>query len=79
MPWRFSAWRRTRVGTTGKYSGRYGPAALRPRAADYLACAARGEDVFVFFNNDTGGHAVQDALDLLALVGEERPGMASPP
>ncbi len=63
-------------GTTGKYSGRYGPAALRPRAEDYLASAARGVDVFVYFNNDLGGHAVMDALDLLALVGEERVGVA---
>jgi uncharacterized protein YecE (DUF72 family) len=66
-------------GTTGRYSGRYGPAALRPRAEDYLASAARGTDVFVYFNNDVGGHAVRDALDLLALVGGERPGLASPP
>ncbi|HEY6099268.1 MAG TPA: DUF72 domain-containing protein, partial [Anaeromyxobacter sp.] len=66
-------------GATGKYSGRYGAAALRPRAADYLASAARGEDVFVYFNNDAGGHAVRDALDLLALIGEERPGLAAQP
>lgn len=62
-------------GTTGRYAGRYGAAALRPFAADYLASAARGEDVFVYFNNDLGGHAVRDALDLLALVGEERPAL----
>ncbi len=60
-------------GHTGKYSGRYGAAALRPYAADYLASARRGEDVFVYFNNDVGGHAVRDALDLLALLGEARP------
>jgi uncharacterized protein YecE (DUF72 family) len=66
-------------GTTGKYSGRYGAAALRPRAEDYLASAARGTDVFVYFNNDVGGHAVRDALDLLALLGEERPGLAPTP
>jgi uncharacterized protein YecE (DUF72 family) len=66
-------------GTTGRYSGRYGAAALRARAADYLASAARGEDVFVYFNNDLGGHAVRDALELLALVGEERPGLGVSP
>lgn len=60
-------------GTTGKYAGRYGAEALAPHARDYLDSAARGEDVFVYFNNDLGGHAVRDALDLLALVGEERP------
>ncbi len=62
-------------GTTGRYAGRYGAAALRPRAGDYLASARRGADVFVYYNNDLGGHAVRDALDLLALVGEERPAL----
>jgi uncharacterized protein YecE (DUF72 family) len=62
-------------GTTGRYSGRYGAAALRPFAERYLDSAARGTDVFVYFNNDLGGHAVRDALDLLALVGEERPSL----
>jgi len=60
-------------GTTGRYSGRYGAQALRPFAESYLDSAARGTDVFVYFNNDIGGHAVTDALDLLVLVGEERP------
>ncbi len=64
-------------GTTGRYSGRYGAAALRPRANDYLASSARCEDVWVYFNNDVDGHAVRDALDLLALVGEERPALAA--
>ena len=64
-------------GTTGRYSGRYGASALRPFAESYLASAARGVPVFVYFNNDLGGHAVRDALDLLALVGEERPGLAA--
>jgi uncharacterized protein YecE (DUF72 family) len=66
-------------GATGKYAGRYGAAALAPRARDYLDSAARGEDVYVFFNNDLGGHAVRDALDLLALVGEERPPLSAQP
>jgi len=64
-------------GTTGRYSGRYGGEALRPFARSYLASAARGVPVFVYFNNDLGGHAVRDALDLLALVGEDRPGLAA--
>jgi uncharacterized protein YecE (DUF72 family) len=62
-------------GTTGKYSGRYGPDALRPLTAEYLASASRGEPVFVYFNNDLGGHAVHDALTMLALLGEERPAL----
>jgi uncharacterized protein YecE (DUF72 family) len=64
-------------GTTGRYSGRYGAAALRPFAESYLDSAARGVHVFVYFNNDLGGHAVHDALDLLALVGEERPALGA--
>jgi uncharacterized protein YecE (DUF72 family) len=66
-------------GTTGKYAGRYGAAALAPFARDYLGSAAHGEDVFVYFNNDLGGHAVRDALELLALVGEERPPLSAAP
>jgi uncharacterized protein YecE (DUF72 family) len=66
-------------GTTGRYSGRYGAAALRPHAGSYLASARAGVDVYVYFNNDLGGHAVRDALDLLALVGEERPAIDAAP
>lgn len=66
-------------GTTGRYDGRYGPAALRGFAASYAASARRGEDVFVYFNNDLGGHAVHDALALLALLGEDRPALGAAP
>ena len=66
-------------GTTGAYAGRYGSQALAPHARDYLDSAARGEDVHVYFNNDLGGHAVRDALDLRALVGEERPPATAAP
>jgi uncharacterized protein YecE (DUF72 family) len=62
-------------GTTGRYSGQYGAEALRPFAESYLGSAARGVPAFVYFNNDLGGHAVHDALDLLALVGADRPGL----
>lgn len=66
-------WRYLRFhGTTGRYSGRYGPARLRRVAVDLLAWSRRDRDAYVYFNNDVGGHAVQDARDLLALVGEER-------
>jgi uncharacterized protein YecE (DUF72 family) len=67
-------WRYLRFhGTSGRYHGRYGQAALRDVAADLLAWAHRGDDAYVYFNNDIGGHALTDALDLLALVGEDRP------
>jgi uncharacterized protein YecE (DUF72 family) len=66
-------------GTTGRYAGRYGAAALRPFAASFLASVGRGVDVYVYFNNDAGGHAVLDALALLRLAGEERPGLTHVP
>lgn len=56
-------------GATGKYRGRYGTRALRPVARDLLAFAG---DAFVYFNNDTLGHALRDALDLSELLGESR-------
>ncbi len=54
-------------GHTGRYSGRYGAAALAPRARDYAHHARRG-DVYVYFNNDVGGHAIADARDLIAML-----------
>ncbi len=55
-------------GTAGPYHGRYGRRALAPFAKDLQLFARREGDAFVYFNNDTGGHAVHDALDLLELV-----------
>ncbi|GEJ59061.1 DUF72 domain-containing protein [Anaeromyxobacter diazotrophicus] len=57
-------------GTTGRYRGRYGAEALAPVARDLARSAARG-DAFVYFNNDLGGHAIQDARDLLAMLPRE--------
>jgi len=57
-------------GAGAKYGGRYGPAALDPVAADLLRTRRRGMDAYVFFNNDTGGHAVHDALTLRRALGE---------
>ncbi|HYY53044.1 MAG TPA: DUF72 domain-containing protein [Myxococcales bacterium] len=54
-------------GATGKYRGRYGKRALRPFALDLLAWHG---DAYVYFNNDTFGHAIRDALDLSDLLGE---------
>ena len=54
-------------GATGKYRGRYGKRALAPLARDLLA---RREDAYVYFNNDIGGHAIRDALDLSDLLGD---------
>jgi len=60
-------------GSGGRYAGRYGPDALRPWAEDLLAWSRSDHDAYVYFNNDLGGAAVRDALDLLDLLGEERP------
>jgi uncharacterized protein YecE (DUF72 family) len=58
-----------RHGTTGAYRGRYGKRALAPLARSLRRGA---HESFVYFNNDLGGHALLDALDLLELVGEGR-------
>lgn len=52
-------------GATGKYRGRYGRRALRKLAGDLVR---RPDDAYVYFNNDIGGHAIADALDLSALL-----------
>jgi len=69
-------WRYLRFhGAAARHAGRYGAASLRPVAEDLLAWGRRGRIAHVYFNNDADGHAVRDALDLLALLGEERPGL----
>lgn len=56
-------------GNTGRYRGRYGRAALQPWARSLQEY--RGES-WVFFNNDLGGHALHDAIELSDLLGEPR-------
>ena len=59
-------WRYVRFhGATGKYRGRYGRAALGKWARDLRGASG---DAYVYFNNDTHGHAVRDALDLSGLL-----------
>lgn len=60
-------------GRTRKYSGRYGRRALAPYARSLSAWRRRGLDAYVYFNNDTGGHAVRDALELSELLGDGSP------
>jgi uncharacterized protein YecE (DUF72 family) len=61
-------WRYLRFhGTTGKYQGRYGRRRLRKVAEDLGRW--RG-DAYAYFNNDYGGNALVDALDLLELLGQ---------
>lgn len=55
-------------GATGKYSGSYTDATLRPWV-DWLAEEhGRGREVYAYFNNDIGAHAVHDAQRLRALL-----------
>jgi uncharacterized protein YecE (DUF72 family) len=55
-------------GSSGKYAGRYSRAELR-RWATWLNHAHRaGDDVYAYFNNDVGGHAPRDALQLRSML-----------
>ena len=51
------------------YTGSYGPEALESWAKIIGGWTAAGRDVYVYFNNDIGGYAVQNARELTALVG----------
>lgn len=52
-----------------RYSGSYTPAALKIQAAWIEQQLDDGKDVFAYFNNDIGGHAVRNAIDLRRYVG----------
>jgi uncharacterized protein YecE (DUF72 family) len=54
--------------TEVKYAGSYSPAHLRRAAARVREYQESGRDVFVYFNNDVGGHAVENALQLREFV-----------
>jgi uncharacterized protein YecE (DUF72 family) len=53
-----------------RYAGRYDRASLREWAERIDGYQAAGHDVFVFFNNDAGGHAVTNARELREELGE---------
>lgn len=55
-------------GAGGRYSGSYSEAALRPWAEWLAAQHREGREVYAYFNNDIGGHAVGDALRLRAML-----------
>lgn len=61
---------RMHAGAAG--GGRFGEEELRPWATRLRAVARSGKDVYVYFNNDRGGHAVRDAAVLLTLLRLER-------
>ncbi|HYD36049.1 MAG TPA: DUF72 domain-containing protein [Allosphingosinicella sp.] len=66
-------------GGTGKYVGRYSDETLLGWADWIVAEARAGRDIWCYFNNDIGGHAVDDALTLRAMVAQalRRPVIAS--
>lgn len=58
-----------RHGTSNvKYHGGYTAERLKQDAADIRRWLREGKNVFVYFNNDVGGHAVRDARKLKELV-----------
>jgi len=52
----------------GGRSGCYGPQALAAQARRIAGWAGEGRDVYAFFNNDLGGHAVTNAQQLRRYV-----------
>ncbi|MDB5691533.1 MAG: hypothetical protein JWO81_596 [Alphaproteobacteria bacterium] len=57
-------------GGVGKYWGRYPDKVLLSWTDWIVAQAQAGRDVWCYFNNDIGGHAVHDALTLRGMVGQ---------
>jgi uncharacterized protein YecE (DUF72 family) len=55
-------------GVTGNYDGAYPEAELRPWASWLAARRAEGRDVYAYFNNDLGTHAVRDAARLRSML-----------
>ncbi len=55
-------------GTTGRYAGGYDETTLRQWAERIRSWLNEGRDVYVYFNNDVGGHAVRDARTLKSLL-----------
>ena len=51
-----------------RYAGSYSHQALSAAARRVRADLAEGHDVFAFFNNDVGGHAIHNAIDLRRYV-----------
>lgn len=54
----------------GRFDGGYDPDSLSASAMRMAAHAEQGRDVYAYFNNDLGGHAVHDARTLSRLLTE---------
>ena len=55
-------------GSESRYGGSYAPDRLRATADRIRSLRDQGHDVFVYFNNDEKGHAVNNALELQGYV-----------
>lgn len=60
-----------RHGPGGRYRGCYSGQQIAADAAQVRAWLAAGKDVYVYYNNDVGGHAVDNARQLLAACGQD--------
>jgi uncharacterized protein YecE (DUF72 family) len=68
--------------TAVPYAGRYPLKHLREWAERIAAFREKGQDVFVYFNNDDQAHAVTNALELRGLLESQRtsfPALTPPP
>jgi uncharacterized protein YecE (DUF72 family) len=57
-------------GGEGKYWGRYSDEALLGWSDWILDQARQGRGVWCYFNNDIGGHAIEDARTLKSMIGQ---------
>ncbi|HJV33823.1 DUF72 domain-containing protein [Geomonas sp.] len=57
-----------RHGQQGSYNGYYSTAELEKDAARIKKYLERGLDVFIYFNNDAGGAAPQNAVELASIL-----------
>jgi uncharacterized protein YecE (DUF72 family) len=64
-----------RHGPTGRYRGRYTARHLAADTKRIDAWLATGRDVYVYYNNDIGGHAVDNARELRSRVSRRSEGL----
>jgi uncharacterized protein YecE (DUF72 family) len=62
-----------RHGPGGQYRGCYSEEHIAADAQRVTGWLAEGRDVYVYYNNDVGGHAVDNARQLLAACGQNTP------
>jgi uncharacterized protein YecE (DUF72 family) len=65
-------------GTSGRYAGNYSEDVLKRWATKIQSWASRLKDVYVYFNNDVGGHALRNARTLQAAVDKLSNGLSAP-